>query len=57
MLVGQQLDIGTTALETFLELDLVLNDEGLALGVNRFGEESRDGMVSSLGLFTYSSAT
>lgn len=57
MLVGQQLDIGATALETLLKLDLVLNDEGLALGVNGFGEESGDGVVGSLGLCTYLSVT
>lgn len=45
---SQELDVGTTALESLLELDLVLDNKRLALGVNGLGEESRDGMVSSL---------
>lgn len=56
LLVGQQLDISTTALETLLEFDLVLNDERLALGVNGFVEKGRDGMVSGLGLYIRLSA-
>jgi hypothetical protein len=41
LVLGEELDVGSTAVETFLQLDLVLHDEGLAL---------RDGVVGGLGL-------
>ena len=50
LLLGQELDVGTAALKALLELDLVLDNKGLALGVNRLGEEGRDGVVGGLGL-------
>ena len=46
--LGQELDVSTTAFQTLLELDLVLDDEGLALGVDGLGEEGRDGVVGGL---------
>lgn len=49
LLLGEKLNVGSAALETLLELDLVLNDKRLALGVDGLGEEGRDGMVSCLG--------
>lgn len=49
--LGQELDVGATALEPLLELDLVLNDERLGLGgIDRLREESGDGVMGSLGL-------
>jgi hypothetical protein len=50
LVLGEELDVGSTAVETFLQLDLVLHDEGLALRVDRLGEESGDGVVGGLGL-------
>jgi len=47
LVVSEQLHVGTTALETFLELDLILDDKILALVVDGFSELGRDGVVSS----------
>lgn len=47
--VGQELDVGSAAVKALLELDLVLDDEGVSGRVERGGERYRDGMVSSLG--------
>jgi hypothetical protein len=47
LIVTEQLHVGTAALETFLKLDLVLNDQSLALVVDLGGEFGRDGVVSS----------
>lgn len=43
--LGQELDVGAAAVETVLELDLVREDEGFALGVKDLVEGCRDGMV------------
>ena len=42
----QQLDVRSTAIQTLLQLDFVLYDQGLLARVNRFGEEGRDGVMS-----------
>ena len=47
LVVSQQFHICATALETFLELDLILNDQSLALVVDRRGELGGNGMVGS----------
>jgi hypothetical protein len=44
--VTQKLHVCTTALETLLELDLILHHEGLILGVNLLWELGGDGVVS-----------
>jgi hypothetical protein len=48
--LGQELQIGSTALESLLHLDLVLHNERFSLGkgVNGLVEHGRDGVVSSL---------
>lgn len=48
--LGQELQVGSTALESLLHLDLVLHDERFSLGkgVNGLVEHGRDGVVSSL---------
>ena len=46
----EQLDVATTAVSTLLELDLVLHDEGLSLGVDSLREGSRDSVMGRLGL-------
>ena len=46
---GQEFDVGAAAVETVLELDLVREDEGFALGVKDLVEGCRDGMVGGFG--------
>ena len=46
---GQELDVGAAAVETVLELDLVRENEGFALGVKDLVERCRDGMVGGFG--------
>lgn len=46
--LGEELDVGASTVETLLELDLVREDERLALGVKHFVERRRDGVVSGL---------
>ncbi len=43
--VLEQLDVGTAALETVLELHFVLGNEGLSGVVNSLGELNRDGLM------------
>jgi hypothetical protein len=47
LVVTEQLHVGTTALKALLELDLILDDQSLALVVDLGGEFGRDGMVGS----------
>lgn len=44
----QELDVGTTTFKTFLKFDLVLDDQRLALGVDRLREQRRDGVMCGL---------
>ncbi len=46
----EELDVSTAASETLLQLDLVLDDEGLALGVDGRVKEVGDGVLLGLGL-------
>lgn len=53
LLVGQgicfqEFDVSTTAVADFLEFGFILDDEGLALGVDWLCDGSRDGVVSGL---------
>lgn len=43
----EELEVGTTAHQGVLRLDLILDNQGLALVVNLLGELGRDGVVSS----------
>ncbi len=47
LVVTQELHICTTTLETFLKLDLVLNDQSLTLVIDCRGKFCGNGMMSS----------
>lgn len=47
--LGQEFDVCSTAVQALLQLDLVLHNEGLALGVNGLREERGDSVVGGLG--------
>ena len=51
--LGQELQVGSTAFEPLLHLDLVLDDQGFSLGkgIDGFVEDGRDGVVGGLGLW------
>ena len=48
LVVLEELHVGTTALEAGLELDLVLDNEGVVLVVDGLGELGGNGVMSSL---------
>ena len=48
--IGQEFDVSSTAIQSLLELDLVLDDERLAVGDEGRVEGDGDGVVSGGGL-------